>query len=133
MNEQALLGLQDRFLRAFSWLRRTAGLRQRDVADAAGWQQPYVARLEDANSPLLRSLERVERYANACGATGLMVFLDRETGEVRRTMALGEAGVAMERPLREALARQRSEPEPAFAAAAATVAVAEEWVGAGHT
>lgn len=111
MNEQEFLGLQDRFLRTFSWLRRVTGRTQRDVANATGWKQPYVARLEDANSPLLRSMERMERYANACGMTGVIVFFDEESGEIRRTMALGQSGTQFEEPLRDALRGQQSRSE----------------------
>jgi transcriptional regulator with XRE-family HTH domain len=92
-SESKLLSLQIRFLSMFSWLRRSVGLTQREVAGIAGWKQPYVARLEDERSPLLGVLSRLERYADACGATGVLVFVDQQTGQVRRTLALGDAGV----------------------------------------
>ncbi len=86
--------LQDRFVRGFPWLRKKAGMTQRDLASAAGWKQPYVDRLEDARSPLLGALARVERYARACGFTTVVVFVDKQTDAVARTLPLGEAGAA---------------------------------------
>lgn len=87
------VALQDRFVRGFAWLRKVAGMTQRQLADAAGWKQPYVDRLEDARSPLLGGLSRMERYAGACGFTTVLVFVDKQTGTVARTLPLGEAGV----------------------------------------
>jgi transcriptional regulator with XRE-family HTH domain len=89
------LELQDRFVHGFSGLRKRAGMSQRDLAREAGWHQPYVQRLEDANSPLLRGLSRLERYAQACGVTAVLTFVDKETGEVARTLPLDDAGEAM--------------------------------------
>ncbi|MDE2564525.1 MAG: helix-turn-helix domain-containing protein [Burkholderiales bacterium] len=97
-----LLRLQQRFLRAFAWLRRGVGLSQRALAEAAGWKQPYVARLEDARSPLIVSMARVERYAQACGATAVLVFVEPHTGRVQRSLALGDDGAALAEGLREA-------------------------------
>ena len=91
-SEDTALRLQDRFVRGFAWLRKLAGMTQSSVAAAAGWQQPYVARLEDARSPLLGSLTRLERYADACGFTTVLAFVDKETGAVVRTLNLGDAG-----------------------------------------
>jgi len=96
-----LLRLQKRFLRAFAWLRRSAGLTQRELAQEAGWKQPYVARLEDERSPLIMAMARIERYALACGATGVMIFVDKQSGEVRRSLALGDDGVEMARAVRD--------------------------------
>jgi len=84
--------LQDRFLRTFQWVRRAAGRTQAEVATTAGWQQPYVARLELEKSPLIDALARIEAYSQACGATAVLVFADPQTGEVLRTLALSEAG-----------------------------------------
>jgi transcriptional regulator with XRE-family HTH domain len=100
-DDSVLLRLQDRFLRAFAALRRAAGRTQRDVAEATGWQQPYVNRLEGPSSALIGSMARVERYAQACGSTCVLTFLDPRTGQVVRTMALGDAGVPLESALRE--------------------------------
>jgi transcriptional regulator with XRE-family HTH domain len=86
------LRLQDRFLRALAGLRRAAGLTQRELADRAGWHQPYVVRLEGERSPLIHSLARLERFADACGATALVTFVDPKTGEAQRTLALSDAG-----------------------------------------
>lgn len=91
-DDAAALALQDRFVRGFAWLRKVAGMTQQAVADRAGWHQPYVARLEDANSPLLGALGRAERYADACGHTTVLVFVDKESGAIARTLNLGEAG-----------------------------------------
>lgn len=91
-NEDTALRLQDRFIRGFAWLRKVAGMTQSSVAAAAGWHQPYVARLEDARSPLLGGLTRLERYADACGFTTVLAFVDKETGAVVRTLNLGDAG-----------------------------------------
>ena len=91
-SEDTALRLQDRFVRGFAWLRKVAGMTQSSVAQAAGWQQPYVARLEDARSPLLGGLSRLERYADACGFTTVLAFVDKETGVVVRTLNLGDAG-----------------------------------------
>ena len=90
--EDKALALQDRFVHGFAGLRKRAGLSQREVAREAGWHQPYVQRLEDANSPLLRGLSRLERYAQACGVTAVLTFVDRQTGEVVRTLPLDETG-----------------------------------------
>jgi transcriptional regulator with XRE-family HTH domain len=106
-----LLRLQKRFLRAFAWMRRAAGMTQREVAQATNWKQPYVARLEDERSPLIMALARVERYAQACGATGVLMFVDQQSGEVRRALALGDDG---ERILRSAAKRQRVADASAF-------------------
>ena len=97
VDEDKALALQDRFVRGFAWLRKVAGMTQRQVADAAGWQQPYVDRLEDARSPLLGALSRIERYAQACGCTTVLAFADARTGEVVRTLHLGEDGAATAR------------------------------------
>lgn len=86
------LRLQDRFLRALAGLRRAAGLSQRELADRTGWHQPYVVRLEGERSALIASLARLERFAEACGATALVTFVDPKTGKEQRTLALGDAG-----------------------------------------
>ncbi|MDE2082172.1 MAG: helix-turn-helix domain-containing protein [Burkholderiales bacterium] len=97
-----LLRLQQRFLRTLAWLRRSSGLTQRALAEAAGWKQPYVARLEDERSPLIVSMARVERYAQACGATAVLVFVEKASGRVRRSLALGDDGAALAEGLRDA-------------------------------
>ena len=69
----------------------------RSVEDVLGpevcaLQQPYVDRLEDASSPLLKALCRLERYAQACKVTTVIVFVDPDSGKVVRTLPLGEQG-----------------------------------------
>jgi transcriptional regulator with XRE-family HTH domain len=100
-DEAHLLRLQDRFLRALAGLRRAAGLSQRELADRTGWHQPYVVRLEGERSGLIAALARLERFADACGATALVTFVDPKTGQAQRTLALGDAGarlLASQRP-----------------------------------
>lgn len=93
--EQDLVALQDRFARGLTWLRRFAGKTQRDVAEFVGWHQPYVARLENpAESSLLKSLTLLESYAQACGATTLVTFVNPETGEIVGRLPLSEAAEA---------------------------------------
>jgi transcriptional regulator with XRE-family HTH domain len=55
-------------------MRRAAGLSQAALAEAAGWSQPYVSRLErfDGRTP---TLDVMEKWARACGFAGeLRVF-----------------------------------------------------------
>ena len=93
--EHDLVALQDRFVRGLTWLRRFAGKTQRDVAEFVGWHQPYVARLENpAESSLLKSLTLLESYAQACGATTLVTFVDPETGEIVGRLPLSDAAEA---------------------------------------
>jgi|WetSurMetagenome_2_1015567.scaffolds.fasta_scaffold02272_11 hypothetical protein len=90
--EHDLVALQDRFSRGLTWLRRFAGKTQRDVGEFVGWHQPYVARLENpAESSLLKSLTLLESYAQACGATTLVTFVDPETGEIVGRLPLSDA------------------------------------------
>lgn len=101
--EQDLVALQDRFARGLTWLRRFAGKTQRDVAEFVGWHQPYVARLENpAESSLLKSLTLLESYAQACGATTLVTFVDPETGEIVGRLPLSDAAEAAADRLRVA-------------------------------
>ena len=111
------IALQDRFVRGLSWLRRIAGMTQQQVAEAAGWKQPYVDRLEDATSPLLKSLSRLERYARACKVTTVIAFVDPGTGQVVRTLPLDEAGEETALRLRESAEASAEviEAEPAGA------------------
>ena len=71
-------------------LRRDLGLTQTVVAEAAGWRQPYVARLEGNPSDAAGALERIEKFANACGASAMLLFVDRRTGSVKQAVSVGE-------------------------------------------
>lgn len=89
-NEIDSLWLQDMVTRGLAWLRKSKGITQAILAEKTGWKQPYISRLEDANSPILPALQRIERYASACGYSGIITFVDQETGEIAQTIALSE-------------------------------------------
>jgi hypothetical protein len=80
--------------------------------------------LEDADSPLIGSLSRVECYANARRSTAVLIFVDPATGKVQRSMALGEAGVQLEQTARESV-------ETLTASGSGLSPVQIDWQGAG--
>lgn len=82
---------------ALTELRRAAGLTQRQLADAAGWKQSYVARLESAIDRM-PSPETVARFAEACEAeAGLVLIRKGPSGmEITDTIALSSHSTAVE-------------------------------------
>jgi len=72
-------------------LRKGTNLTQAALAERAGWQQPYVAKIERGDAQMITSLEGLEAFANAAGASALVVFVDRTSGAVRAQVPLGAA------------------------------------------
>jgi len=70
-------------------LRKGLGLTQTSLAQRVGWQQPYVARLEGNPSEAAESMERIEKFANACGASTMLLFVDEKTGEIKESISIG--------------------------------------------
>jgi transcriptional regulator with XRE-family HTH domain len=56
-------------------MRRKAGMSQKDLAVAAGWDPAYVSRLESGRGPM-PEVSTVQRYTEACHGTAGYVFLD---------------------------------------------------------
>jgi transcriptional regulator with XRE-family HTH domain len=82
--------LQRTVAEALFRLRRAANLTQTALGNKAGWAQPYVARLERGEANSVSALEGVERYANACEVSAIVVFIDPKTQIVRDSIALGD-------------------------------------------
>lgn len=74
-------------------LRKGRELTQAALAEHAGWQQPYVAKIERGDAQMITALEGLEAFANATGCTTVVLFIDRETGQVRAQVPLAEAAV----------------------------------------
>lgn len=72
-------------------IRKSAGLTQSKLGEIVGWKQPYVARLERDNSDALAAIERLEQYSSACGVSTMMLFVDKQTGEVKSSLAIGDS------------------------------------------
>ncbi|MGJ7498111.1 helix-turn-helix domain-containing protein [Variovorax sp. RT4R15] len=70
-------------------LRKSLGLTQTTLAQRVGWRQPYVARLEGNPSESAAAMERLEKFANACGASTVLLFVDQRTGTIRESVAVG--------------------------------------------
>ena len=83
---------------ALTKLRRDAGLTQRQVAEKAGWKQPYVARLESGLDHM-PSPETVARFAEVCNAeAGLILIRKGPSGvEISDTISLTGRRTAVER------------------------------------
>lgn len=94
--------LQDQVVRGLAWLRKSRGLTQTALAEATGWQQPHISKLEDFDSPLVSALEKMQRYAKACGYTSVVTFIDPQTQRLAYTIALGEEGEAIAEKLEQA-------------------------------
>ena len=60
-------------------MRKAAGLSQRALAEAVGWKQPQVARMESATGPW-PTREALHDYARACGRTVGLVFVHPRSG-----------------------------------------------------
>ena len=63
-------------------MRRKAGRTQKQVAEAAGWDQGYVSRLEFGRGPL-PEVATVQRYAKACGGRSAYVLSDSEGATIQ--------------------------------------------------
>ncbi len=70
-------------------LRKGLGLTQTALAQRVGWRQPYVARLEGNPSEAATAMERLEKFANACGASTMLLFVDQNTGAIKQSVSLG--------------------------------------------
>ncbi len=70
-------------------LRKSLGLTQTTLAQRVGWRQPYVARLEGNPSEAAAAMERIEKFANACGASTMVVFVDEKTGAIKESVSIG--------------------------------------------
>lgn len=81
-------------------IRKAAKLTQSELGSIVGWKQPYVARLEGDNSAALVAIERLEQYSSACGVSAMMLFIDKQTGEVKSSLAIGDS------PLVQSLAKK---------------------------
>ena len=64
-------------------LRKTANLTQEALGKKAKWAQSYVARLERGEANSVSAMEGIERYANACGASVVLVLVDPKTNIVQ--------------------------------------------------
>ena len=71
-------------------LRKERNLTQAALAERAGWQQPYVARIERGEAQMIPGLEALENFAQAVDATSIVLFLDKNTGQVRGQLPLGD-------------------------------------------
>lgn len=67
-------------------MRRAAGLSQSALAEAAGWSQPYVSRLErfDGKTP---TLDVMEKWARACGFAGELRVYPQGRGSASEVVA----------------------------------------------
>ncbi len=74
-------------------LRKERNLTQAALAERAGWQQPYVARIERGEAQMIPGLEALENFAQAVDATSVVLFLDKQTGQVRAQVPLGDPAV----------------------------------------
>lgn len=72
-------------------LRKERNLTQAALAERAGWQQPYIARIERGEAQMITGLEALENFAQAADATSIVLFVDRQTGQVRAKVPLGDA------------------------------------------
>ncbi len=83
-------GLRRAMAEALFRLRKAADLTQAALGEKAKWAQPYVARLERGEANSISALEGIERYANACGVSAMVLFVDPRTLTVQSSVALGE-------------------------------------------
>jgi transcriptional regulator with XRE-family HTH domain len=79
-------------------LRKSASLTQAALAERAGWQQPYVARIERGEAQMITALEGLEAFAEATGTSAVVTFVDQATGQVRAQVPLGEAALKVPVP-----------------------------------
>lgn len=75
-------------------LRKQARLTQAAVGERAGWQQPYIAKIERGDSQIVTALDGLENFANAVDATTVVTFLDRKDGRVLGQVPLGDMAEA---------------------------------------
>ena len=71
-------------------LRKGLHLTQATLAERAGWQQPYVAKIERGDAQMITALEGLEQFAQAVDATVVVSFVDPKTSQIRAQVALGE-------------------------------------------
>jgi len=71
-------------------LRKGLNLTQAALAERAGWQQPYVAKIERGDAQMITALEGLEQFAMAVDATVVVSFVDPKTSQIRAQVALGE-------------------------------------------
>lgn len=71
-------------------LRTAARLTQAALAERAGWQQPYVARLEAGEGQFTSALIQLDRYARSCDAAAVVVFFNKDTGAVETTLTFAD-------------------------------------------
>jgi len=79
-------------------LRKERNLTQAALAERAGWQQPYVARIERGEAQMIPGLEALENFAQAVDATSIVLFVDKNTGQVRGQLPLGDPAVLEKLP-----------------------------------
>jgi transcriptional regulator with XRE-family HTH domain len=99
-------------------LRKVRNLTQTELAERAGWQQPYVARIERGEAQMITGLEGLEAYANALDASTVLMFVDRKTSNVLSKVRLGESDVPVDEVRIEAEPREGVDPAVAAATAA---------------
>jgi transcriptional regulator with XRE-family HTH domain len=85
-------------------LRKQAKLTQAAVGERAGWQQPYIAKIERGDSQIVTALDGLENFANAVDATTVLTFLDRKNGRVLGRVPLGQEPEAEMTPAEPATA-----------------------------
>jgi len=66
---------------ALARLRARAGLTQTQLAEIAGWDQPYVSKLESAEGPW-PSAASLDKFARACNSGVGWVFLQEQEDSV---------------------------------------------------
>lgn len=91
---------------ALARLRARAGLTQTQVAEVAGWDQPYVSKMESAEGPW-PSAASLDKFARACNSGVGWVFLQEQEGTV---ITVGSAFVGTRR-VREAFDQLVDESE----------------------
>ena len=64
-------------------LRKTKGLTQQDLADAAGWKQSAVARFENNPRPSRVKVNSLVQYARACDVEIGVFFFSRQGDDVQ--------------------------------------------------
>lgn len=69
-------------------LRTGVDLTQAELASRAGWQQPYVDRMERGQAPMFAALEDLAAFARATGTSAVLSFVDVD-GRVREQVTLG--------------------------------------------
>jgi hypothetical protein len=71
-------------------IRTRANLTPAELAERAGLHQKNASRLELGDLQAIDALEGLEAVANAAGTSILVLFVDRQTGQERARLLLGD-------------------------------------------